>query len=223
MCRGVCEDESAELAEHYNKTEDKGAFAKIYELNWRCVRAYARRAAMLMRAPPHEVSTDYGKKEKKKKPITQDESRLSEICSSVWLAALQGIRGFKGKVCFRSWILGITRNKAVDDVREFTKRAGDVKVDALKVELGDARAVSAKQHKLLLEDVEAACESLTEDEMRVVFMRFWEELTFVEMAKELGITEGAVRHRIKLAFAKLRPELLRWASLGLPAKDKGEQ
>ena len=223
MCQGVCEDESAELAERYNKTEDKAAFARIYELNWRCVRGYARRAAMLWRAPRHEATTDYGKKEKKKKPITQDESRLSEICSTVWLAALQGIRGFKGKVCFRSWILGITRNKAVDEVRDFTKHAGNVRLDALKAEPGDARAMSAQQHKLLLEDVEAACELLTEEEMRVVFMRYWEEHTLVEIARELGITEGAVRHRLQLAFAKLRPLLINWASLGLPAKEKGEE
>ena len=188
MCRGECEDESAKLAALYNKTEDRDAFARIYELNWRFVRNYARKAARLWRAPRRPVEMDYGKKQKKKTPITQDESRLSDICSAVWLATLQGIRRFNRVKCFKSWILGITRNKAVDDVREHTKRKGDV--DLAPLDPRDEREIeaSAREHERLREDLDVAFQGLTEDEKRVVFMRFFEELTQDEIARGLGVT-----------------------------------
>jgi RNA polymerase sigma-70 factor (ECF subfamily) len=203
------EDESSELAESFRDRKDKQAAEKLYDLNWRRVRRYARTVANLWNAPRYPVKTDYSKPAKRKKPITRDEDRLSEICSEVWLAVVTGIKQFKRqKGSFRSWIWGITRNKAIDDIEKFTKQPPPVSLDEEPVDQTDD---DPKKRAELRIDVMNALGSLEPAERRVILLRYFENKKIARIAKTMRLSNGQVQDLFQSGYRKLRPLLKEWA------------
>jgi RNA polymerase sigma-70 factor (ECF subfamily) len=96
--------------------------------------------------------------------------------------------------------------RSVDAVRSSSSRQRrEQRVDGLQPATGtqddtaDATAVS--------ESVRAALAQLPEDQRRAVELAFWQGMTHQEIARALGIPEGTVKSRLRLAQSKLRVRL----------------
>ncbi len=218
----MAQDESALLAERHCKEKDPDAFPRIYELNWRVVRKYARRLSNLWDAPRYEPKLDPGKKQKKK-PITVDESRLANICSDVWFAVVQAIcRKFDTTRSFRSWVLGITRFKVLAESKQFNKFKTVTGVEMVSLESDpiDTSDMNARSDSELREDVDAALLHLDPVERRAIVLKYFEKLPYDRIGEALELPAGTVRERIKKGFRELRPHLLEWNNPKPPKKKK---
>lgn len=109
----------------------------------------------------------------------------------------------------RSWVLAIARNSAIDALRK-QGRTFERSID-------DAPSVYALRDpddvwQQVLEgltsiDVRAALQQLPAEQQDIVLQVYYEGKRPVEVARELGIAEGTVRSRLRLALAKLREAL----------------
>lgn len=102
----------------------------------------------------------------------------------------------------RTFLGVLAHRRAVDAVRSSARR--QAREDLFEVtgvptewrDLADSAAVT--------ETVRAAIERLPEDQRRAIELAFWQGMTHPEVAAALGIPEGTVKSRLRLAQAKLR-------------------
>jgi len=105
-----------------------------------------------------------------------------------------------------AWIFTIARNLRIDvhrrDQRGGVGEGSDVE---LEFEVDDSPLPDAKLEAAQSEDrVRAALSQLSEEQMRVVELSFFEEKAHAEIAQILKIPLGTVKSRLRLAMGRLR-------------------
>jgi len=106
----------------------------------------------------------------------------------------------------RTWLLTITRNRAIDAIRRAGAHAY-VDLDGIR----DPEAAERTEEAALLR-VEAiaigvSLATLPEAQRRALELSYFDGLTQVEIAAHLGVPVGTVKSRMRLALRKLATEL----------------
>ena len=119
----------------------------------------------------------------------------------------------KGKLT--SWLMVLVRNRSVDRYRSRKRRKDTTSIEvSLEIQPVDenidvATSASHADEKRLLG---SAIQKLPEKQLSVLKLSYFKGLTHPEIAKELGVSLGTVKSRIRLGVEKLRnslPESLR--------------
>ncbi len=174
--------ELAQLIEAIAASQDCAAFAALFD------HFAPRLKGFLMRAGA---------------PAAGAEELAQEALLTVWRKAAQFDRSRAGAA---AWIFTIARNLRIDGAR----RAQRGKL--LDIEATEEADPPAPPDALLLasereQRVHAALEHLSEDQMCVVRLSFFEGKPHADIATELALPLGTVKSRIRLAMNRLR-ELL---------------
>lgn len=137
---------------------------------------------------------------------TNEESLSADICSQVFLKAMQklGKYQFKG-VPFSAWLYRIASNEVAQHFRNASKNrivsADDQQLNNIideVVELKDER-----MSQLLI----SALDQLKEKDLEIIELRFFEKRPFKEIADILGITESNAKVKTYRILEKLKKQL----------------
>lgn len=116
---------------------------------------------------------------------------VSEVMVEVWKKA----DSFEGRSAVSTWILGIARNRLMDEIR----RRGRRHFDELDETTPDDESVDAPAALAAADDaghVEECMGRLNEAQREAVHLAFYEDLTYGEIAELAGCPEGTVKTRI---------------------------
>ena len=162
-------------------TRDESALSSLYERYRGMLYAIALR-----------ITGDAGSAEE----VTQD------VFQAVWQRAAQ-FRPNTGSV--QSWLGGIVRHRAIDEVRSRWHRARqtELALDGLP-DLHAAVERGWEQICLLRADLREALERLPFKQRQAIELRFFGGLTSHEIASRLDESVGTVRSRLRLGLDKLR-------------------
>ena len=164
------------------KTQDREAFARLFQYFAPRVKSFMRRSGM-----SDGVA----------------EELAQETLLMVWRKAALFDPASKEP---SGWIFTIARNLRIDALRRERQNVGnqgsDVEVEFLwdEAPLADVE-VAARQESAR---VRAAVGKLSEEQIRVIEMSFYEERVHADIAKTLQIPLGTVKSRLRLAMNKLR-------------------
>jgi len=131
-----------------------------------------------------------------------DRSTAEDLTSEVFQKALEYLPKYVWRgIPFGAWLLRIASNIIADRTRQAAREE----------ELGDHEAATEISHFSFEEDQERALlfrlvDQLPEDQRRVIALRFAEEKSVREIAKELGRSEGAVKQLQFRGLQTLRAE-----------------
>ena len=160
--------------------KDPARFAELYENNFERVYAYVVRRV-------------------------GDRAETEDLTSEVFHHALANLRRFEWRgIPFAAWLFRIAANLISD--RWQRKRREDVAEEPEEIESAPARSAE-------LEDVERKAtlfrlvETLPAEQRRVVVLRFVEEKSIKEVAREIRKTEGAVKQLQFRALTSLRTRM----------------
>jgi RNA polymerase sigma-70 factor (ECF subfamily) len=143
--------------------------------------------------------------------ITGDRQTAEEVVQDVFQSVWQTSAGFQpGLGSCASWLVGITRHRAIDATRSKRERARmreqtithDNFVDV------DANPDMAVVQIDLRDAVKEALTTLPASQRQAVELAYYGGLTRVEIAERLGEPIGTVKTRLRLGLLKLR-DLLR--------------
>lgn len=149
---------------------------------------------------------------------------VEDVLQSAFLAAFRGLSTyeFRGEPAFRAWLKEIVRNELADRIRnhEAHKRSARREVAALDPNLlpgagGDGEtpsqlaSLSQRRHMVL-----EAMRQLSDAHQELLWMRDFENLTWDEIGRRAGCTEGGARRRYRAALVAL-VALLRRCRAGL--------
>ena len=160
---------------------DPARFVELYEENFERVYAYVSRRVHL-RADAEDVTAE------------------------VFQQALANLAKFEWRgVPFAAWLYRIAGNALADRWQKVSRESGKPAAEIGSVEVGESEIEMAELRAQVFRSVA----NLPEDQRRVIEMRFAEEKSIREIAKELGRSTGAVKQLQFRAYQKLREQASR--------------
>ncbi len=134
---------------------------------------------------------------------TSDEAQTADLCSKVFLKALQrlGQYQFKG-VPFSAWLYRIASNEVAQYFREVQKnRVISLEQENLQELANEIEEASDEQQQQALLQV---MDQLRTEDMQLIEMRFFEQRPFKEIADILKITESNAKVKTYRILEKMK-------------------
>jgi RNA polymerase sigma-70 factor (ECF subfamily) len=127
-----------------------------------------------------------------------DRAEAEDVTSEVFRRALENLRGFEWRgTPFIAWLLKIAANTLANRWEKAGREVSD------RVTEPAERDTDLERRAMLFQLVER----LPYAQRRVIELRYVEERSLLEVAKELGKTEGAVKQLQRRALEQLRAEM----------------
>ena len=134
---------------------------------------------------------------------TLNKELAEDLVSQVFLKALKNISKSKNDN-FSAWLFLIAKRTIIDHYRSFK----DLKNIDDCWDLADGSdLISAVNNNLEFKKIKIALNKLSTSDREVIIMRFWLDLSFKEIAANLGKSEGAAKMLFFRALEKLRQNI----------------
>jgi RNA polymerase sigma-70 factor, ECF subfamily len=130
------------------------------------------------------------------------EEIAQEVLLTVWRKAAQYD---PARAAAGGWIFGIARNLRIDSVRSSSRliTEPDPSEEPMPIPLADAIVAAEERAQRL----RAALGDLPPEQLTLLQMAFFQELSHSEIEAVLGVPLGTVKSRLRLAMSKLRAAL----------------
>lgn len=142
------------------------------------------------------------------KRIGRDQEAVEEVFSRTVHAAFKGFSTFKNKSSYFTWLCRIALNKIADYYRDQVDENSVLVTPALKdlAEIGSKEP--SHEEKMALNELCASVRDclnlLPYEKRRLLWFRYWKDLSLKEISKKLGVSERAVEGQIFRAKKKLK-------------------
>lgn len=140
--------------------------------------------------------------------ILRDRSLVQDVMQTAFAKLVEQGADVE-RSCYRAWVFRVAYNEAMLHLRR-----GKVHAHAIRrwagnrvSPHGDDDVSASVLHAETIGAVRRAIEQLPEPQQQVLRMRVYENKTFAEIAKQLGLPLGTVLSRMHSALAKLRRQL----------------
>ncbi len=125
-----------------------------------------------------------------------------DLTSQTFLAALEGIRSFRGEGAFAAWLMGIASKKRA---LFFRGTRPEVPIEAaLHLPTPGLPTDQAASLRLQMESVSRALRQISRDRAEVIALCLFSDLTCAEAAKALRKSEAAVKMSLSRGLRDLR-------------------
>lgn len=132
--------------------------------------------------------------------IVKNNADAEDVIQECFLKIARSIHSFKDGTNGYAWIMRIVRNTAIDFVRR-NKRTATEDLDEFFHLTDERYSADRREEALLFED---ALQKLSENERRMIYYRYYLDLTVREIAKETGMSKSAAFRAMESAEAKLK-------------------
>jgi RNA polymerase sigma-70 factor (ECF subfamily) len=144
--------------------------------------------------------------------ILVDREAAEEVVMEVYVQAWQQSGRYqRSRGAPLSWLLNLTRSRAIDRVRARASRERGIEETLEEEPIDLDETADPAEHALLAERrrrVRDALARLSREERRVVELAYFGGRSHTEIAAELGLPLGTVKTRIRLALLRLQRILL---------------
>ena len=141
--------------------------------------------------------------------VVHDHGAAEEITQDVFMRCWRTIDRYQPQQSsLATWLLTITRNRAVDELRS---RRGSAARREVSDELLQPLASEAEfDEPMLREGVQQALQELPDAQREAIQLVYWGGLTRREVAEQLQVPLGTIHTRLRLGMDKLRVTLDHW-------------
>lgn len=144
------------------------------------------------------------------KAVGGKEEVVDDVLSETFVAAWKGWNTFKHKSSYFTWLCRIALNKIADYYRDQVNRNSGIIVPLFgNLDIPDSKTLSPEE-KMSLQELRASVNNclnlLPWEKRRLLWLKYWQDLSTREVAKILKISERAVEgklYRARHAFAKI--------------------
>ena len=133
--------------------------------------------------------------------LTRDPSAAEDVAAEVYLRAWRARDRFEERGTPVAWVLSITRNCALDELR---KRRLERNLEAIAEHEDTTNDLATELSENDLTAIHGAIRRLTREQQQVIYLRFYEELPHESVALKLGRSPNAVRAIQFRALSRLR-------------------
>lgn len=133
-----------------------------------------------------------------------------DVVQETLITAYRALNSFRGDSGFFTWIYRILINKARDHIRKSSRRSSELSTDEQVVGIQDNRISIEKNHELSEEGdyLKDKINSLERKYRIVLLMRYYEELSYQEMAEIVKVNVGTIKSRLYKARELLKRSII---------------
>jgi len=125
-----------------------------------------------------------------------------DLTSQTFMAALEGIRSFRGDAPFSAWLMGIASKKRF---LFFRGRKPEVPIEAaLHIPSPSLPTDKAAFSRLQIESISRALKQINADRAEALILRFFGELSMAETGRVLNKSEAAAKMLVARGLQDLR-------------------
>ena len=140
--------------------------------------------------------------------FTKDPVRAEDLTHDIFLKLVVKLSSFREQAKFSTWLYSITYNYCTDQLRSHNLRREvymDDNWERLEVESDDGLAEIAEMES---KQLERALQKLAPEEQTMLLMKYQDDISIRDIASINGLTESAVKMRLKRSRDKLRKNYL---------------
>lgn len=137
---------------------------------------------------------------------TADPHLAEDVTAQTFLAALEGIRRYRGDGQFAAWLLRIARNKLSDYFRG--RKTTMPLEDAAYVAATDPLPDQVVASQLQIRQVARALQALAPDRAEALVLRLFGELSVAEIGVSMGKSDAAVKMLVHRGLRDLQQRLI---------------
>jgi RNA polymerase sigma factor (sigma-70 family) len=144
------------------------------------------------------------------KRIGRDQEAVDEVLSATMVAAWRGWHTFRHKSSYFTWLCRIALNKIADYYHDQVNERSGIVVPLIDaITQTDQKSLSPEEILALKElrgSVNNCLNLLPYEKRRLLWFRYWLDLSYEQIGKILGVSERAVEgklYRAKSSFAKV--------------------
>jgi RNA polymerase sigma-70 factor (ECF subfamily) len=138
--------------------------------------------------------------------VLKDHQEAFDVCQEVFIKAMKERRFFLPDFNMKAWLFRVTSNLCFNIVRDRRRRSNILenmpKKEATQADQMDMVFSSERQEKIF-----AAMEGLTRPHREILMLRYYDDLSYAEIADVLEIKLGTVMSRLSRAKGRLMTEL----------------
>lgn len=135
---------------------------------------------------------------------SDDTEMAHDIASQVFVKAIKNLNQYEFRgVPFGSWLYRIAKSELYQQFRE-KQTAKTVRMDNIQVATFDEFLIDQPEGEINRSRLLAALQQLKQEQLRLIEMRFFEQLSFKEIGEQLGLTENNAKVKTFRAVEKLR-------------------
>ncbi|WP_343604652.1 sigma-70 family RNA polymerase sigma factor [Fluviicola sp.] len=137
-----------------------------------------------------------------------DPEQAHDIASQVFIKALKNLPKYEDRgVPFGSWLYRIAKSELYQSYRE-TQSNRTVPMEHVQIPTFDTLFFDTQEFEHNQSLLLAAMQKLKEEQLKLIEMRFFEQLSFKEIGETIGITENNAKVKTFRALEKLREYFL---------------
>lgn len=135
--------------------------------------------------------------------LVKDEALAQDLTQDIFIKIMLSLSKFKEKSKFSTWIYSITYNYCIDYIRKHKKR----KFRPLEDDRDEIRETNDIEDKELFEikseRLSELLEIISTEEKSILLMKYQDDMSIKDIQQVLGLSESAVKMRIKRAKEKV--------------------
>ena len=142
---------------------------------------------------------------------TSDEQETADICSQVFLKALQRLRKYQFKnVPFSAWLYRIASNEIAQHYRD-TKKKRVVSLEETNIYemLDEINPTDFQQQEHVKAIFINTLNGLKQADLELIEMRFFEQRSYKEIASIVGLTESNAKVKTYRILARMKKNILK--------------
>ena len=139
-----------------------------------------------------------------------DRSLAEDLAQETFVRAFRGLSALREETKLSTWLFGIARNCAREQLRSRRRDAGNVEIDAEPAfELRDRARTPSGQllDKELSGVIQAALQKLDEDKRTVFTLKVLQQRSYEEIAEITGFSVGKLKTDLHRARAEMRKRI----------------
>jgi len=137
--------------------------------------------------------------------FVKDQAKAEDFTHDIFLKLIVRIGTFKEHSKFSTWLFSITYNYCMDQLRLNKKMAEDELNENIDIaeESEDSEEIEMESKRL-----RRALEGISPEERTILVMKYQDDFSIKDIAGTFGLTESAVKMRLKRSKEKLRKHYL---------------
>jgi RNA polymerase sigma-70 factor (ECF subfamily) len=134
--------------------------------------------------------------------IVKDWHEAYDVVQEVFIRAMREARFFLPEFRMKAWLFRVTSNLCFNMVRD-RKRRGAILEGMHKLDRAHADQLDRVFHGERRDEVLAAVDTMTPDHREILLLRYYDDLSYAEIAEVLEVKLGTVMSRLSRARSRL--------------------